>query len=167
MADAHQYCTFFVDGHFFGLDVLKVQEIIRYQEMTAVPLAPPVVRGLINLRGQIVTAIDLRRRLELQRPARGPAARQRGGSHRRRRGQPARGRDRRRAGSVGEGVRAPSRDAPGDGTGADSRRLQAARTGSSSSWTSIERSTWRPSGGRRDVESIAEFIRRPLSILAT
>src|SRR5271155_5955089 len=65
MADAHQYCTFYVDGHYFGLDVLKVQEIIRYQEMTRVPLAPPVVRGLINLRGQIVTALDLRRRLEL------------------------------------------------------------------------------------------------------
>src|SRR5262249_58531769 len=47
-----------------------VQEVIRYQEMTRVPLAPPVVRGLINLRGQIVTAIDLRRRLELtDRPA--------------------------------------------------------------------------------------------------
>jgi purine-binding chemotaxis protein CheW len=70
MADEHQYCTFYVDGHYFGLDVLKVQEIIRFQEMTRVPLAPPVVRGLINLRGQIVTAIDLRRRLELnERPA--------------------------------------------------------------------------------------------------
>jgi purine-binding chemotaxis protein CheW len=70
MADSHQYCTFYLDGHYFGLDVLKVQEIIRYQEMTRVPLAPPVVRGLINLRGQIVTAIDLRRRLELKdRPA--------------------------------------------------------------------------------------------------
>ncbi len=70
MADSHQYCTFYVDGHYFGLDVLQVQEIIRYQEMTRVPLAPPVVRGLINLRGQIVTAIDLRRRLELKdRPA--------------------------------------------------------------------------------------------------
>jgi purine-binding chemotaxis protein CheW len=70
MPNAHQYCTFFVDGHYFGLDVLKVQEIIRYQEMTGVPLAPPVVRGLINLRGQIVTALDLRRRLELHdRPA--------------------------------------------------------------------------------------------------
>src|SRR5262249_50700755 len=65
MPDDHQYCTFFVDGHYFGLDVRKVQEIIRYQEMTSVPLAPPEVRGLINLRGQIVTAIDLRRRLEL------------------------------------------------------------------------------------------------------
>lgn len=70
MADGHQYCTFFVDGHYFGVDVLKVQEIIRYQEMTRVPLAHPVVRGLINLRGQIVTAIDLRRRLEFaDRPA--------------------------------------------------------------------------------------------------
>jgi purine-binding chemotaxis protein CheW len=48
------------------LDVLKVQEIIRYQEMACVPLASPAVRGLINLRGQIVTAIDLRRRLELR-----------------------------------------------------------------------------------------------------
>src|ERR1700685_3941223 len=66
MADEHQYCTFFVDGHYFGLDVLNVQEIIRYQEMTRVPLAPPVVQGLINLRGQIVTAIDLRLRLELK-----------------------------------------------------------------------------------------------------
>lgn len=70
MADEHQYCTFYLDGHYFGLDVLKVQEIIRYQEMTRVPLAPPDVRGLINLRGQIVTAIDLRRRLDLKdRPA--------------------------------------------------------------------------------------------------
>jgi purine-binding chemotaxis protein CheW len=70
MADEHQYCTFFLDGHYFGIDVLKVQEIIRFQQMTRVPLAPPVVRGLINLRGQIVTGIDLRRRLEMKdRPA--------------------------------------------------------------------------------------------------
>jgi purine-binding chemotaxis protein CheW len=66
VADERQYCTFFVAGHYFGLDVLRVQEIIRYQKMTRVPLAPPVVRGLINLRGQIVTAIDLRRRLGLK-----------------------------------------------------------------------------------------------------
>ena len=70
MAVEHQFCTFYLDGHYFGLDVLKVQEIICYQEMTRVPLASPVVRGLINLRGQIVTAIDLRRRLEFKdRPA--------------------------------------------------------------------------------------------------
>jgi purine-binding chemotaxis protein CheW len=60
-----QYCTFVLDGHHFGIDVMEVQEVIRYQEMTRVPLAHPVVRGLINLRGQIVTAIDLRRRLDL------------------------------------------------------------------------------------------------------
>jgi purine-binding chemotaxis protein CheW len=70
MAAEAQFCTFYVAGHYFGLDVRKVQEVIRYQEMTRVPLAPKVVRGLINLRGQIVTAIDLRRRLELDdRPA--------------------------------------------------------------------------------------------------
>jgi purine-binding chemotaxis protein CheW len=63
-----QYCTFFVNGQFFGVEVLNVQEILRYQQMTCVPLAPPTVQGLINLRGQIVTAIDLRRRLDL--PAR-------------------------------------------------------------------------------------------------
>jgi purine-binding chemotaxis protein CheW len=63
MSTANQYCTFYVDGLFFGVEVLRVQEVIRFQEMTAVPLASPVVSGLINLRGQIVTAIDLRRRL--------------------------------------------------------------------------------------------------------
>ena len=60
-----QYCTFLVDGALFGVDVREVQEVIRYQPMTRVPLAHPVVRGLINLRGQIVTAVDLRRRLGL------------------------------------------------------------------------------------------------------
>jgi len=45
--------------------VQQVQEVIRYQEMTSVPLAPSAVSGLINLRGQIVTAIDLRCRLGL------------------------------------------------------------------------------------------------------
>ncbi len=69
MSESKQYCTFFLDGLFFGVEVLKVQEVIRYQEMTGVPLASPAIQGLINLRGQIVTAIDLRRRLEL--PARG------------------------------------------------------------------------------------------------
>ena len=63
MRDGVQYCTFYVADHYFGLDVLRVQEIISHQPMTRVPLAPPVVRGLINLRGQIVTALDLRTRL--------------------------------------------------------------------------------------------------------
>jgi purine-binding chemotaxis protein CheW len=65
MMTHQQFATFFVDRLFFGVEVLKVQEVIRYQEMTRVPLAPPEIRGLINLRGQIVTALDLRRRLDL------------------------------------------------------------------------------------------------------
>ena len=51
-----QFCTFYVEGLCFGIGVREVQEVIRYQEMTRVPLAASVVRGLINLRGQIVTA---------------------------------------------------------------------------------------------------------------
>ena len=65
MSAVRQLCTFYVDDLYFGVEVHKVQEVILYQEMTRVPLAPPVVRGLINLRGHIVTAIDMRRRLEL------------------------------------------------------------------------------------------------------
>lgn len=59
-----QFCTFFVDGLCFGVDVLAVQEVLRFQDLTPVPLAQPTVRGLINLRGQIVVAIDMRRRLD-------------------------------------------------------------------------------------------------------
>ncbi|MFZ0747551.1 MAG: chemotaxis protein CheW [Terracidiphilus sp.] len=60
-----QFSTFFVADLFFGVDVLRVQEVLRFQQMTHVPKAPEVIEGLINLRGQIVTAIDLRRRLGL------------------------------------------------------------------------------------------------------
>ncbi len=60
-----QYCTFWVAGFYFGVSVRGVQEVLRYQEMTAVPLSRHTVEGLINLRGQIVTAIDMRRRLTL------------------------------------------------------------------------------------------------------
>lgn len=60
MASTTQLCTFTVDDLLFGVEVIEVQEVIRFQHMTRVPLAPPVIRGLINLRGQIVTAIDLR-----------------------------------------------------------------------------------------------------------
>lgn len=66
MSETQQFCTFMLDALYFGIEVLNVQEVIRYQEMTPVPLAPPVVSGLINLRGQIVTALDLRRRLNLR-----------------------------------------------------------------------------------------------------
>ena len=69
MAEFRQMCTFRLARLFFGLEVHHVQEVLKYRELTQVPLAPPEVRGLINLRGQIVTAIDLRRRLGL--PERG------------------------------------------------------------------------------------------------
>jgi purine-binding chemotaxis protein CheW len=58
-----QLATFSVDGYLFGVEVAAVQEVIRYQPMTRVPLAPAALVGLINLRGQVITAVDLRRRL--------------------------------------------------------------------------------------------------------
>lgn len=60
-----QFCTFKLGDLHFGIETLHVQEVIRNREMTRIPLAPGAVRGLINLRGQIVTAIDLGQRLEL------------------------------------------------------------------------------------------------------
>ena len=61
-----QFCTFYLDGLLFGVELKGVQEVIRALDVTQVPLAPTVVSGLINLRGQIVTAVDLRRRLEME-----------------------------------------------------------------------------------------------------
>jgi purine-binding chemotaxis protein CheW len=70
MAHTSQFCTFYLDKLLFGVELKGVQEVIRSLDMTKVPLAPAVVSGLINLRGQIVTAVDLRRLLELEpRPA--------------------------------------------------------------------------------------------------
>lgn len=65
MNTTRQFCTFNLGDQYFGIDVLQVREIVRPQPITMVPLAPPAIRGLINLRGQIVTAIDPRRRLNL------------------------------------------------------------------------------------------------------
>jgi len=59
------YATFLVAGHYLGIDVLEVQEVLLEQRLTPIPLASAVVEGLINLRGQIVPAIDLRRVLKL------------------------------------------------------------------------------------------------------
>jgi purine-binding chemotaxis protein CheW len=58
-----QYCTFFVNDLLFGVEVLEVQEIMSQHSVEPVPLSPPTVAGLVNHRGQIVTAIDMRRRL--------------------------------------------------------------------------------------------------------
>jgi purine-binding chemotaxis protein CheW len=65
MSSNRQFCTFYLDGLLFGVDLQNVQEVIRFLKTTRVPLAPPTVCGLLNLRGQIVTALDLRRRLDL------------------------------------------------------------------------------------------------------
>ncbi len=62
------YATFYIDDTLFGIDATDVQEVLRAQPMTSVPLAPADILGLINLRGQIVVAVDLRARL-----GRGPA----------------------------------------------------------------------------------------------
>ena len=59
------YCTFSVGELDLGVEVSSVQEVIRYQPTTRIPLASNNVQGLMNLRGQIVTALDLRSRLGL------------------------------------------------------------------------------------------------------
>lgn len=66
-------CTFWLAGHCYGVDVLDVQEVLMVHELTRVPCAPPVVQGLMNLRGLILTAIDLRRRMDLPEREEGAA----------------------------------------------------------------------------------------------
>lgn len=60
-----QICTFYLNSFYFGLPVRSIQEIIRPQPLTHVPLAASDICGLINLRGQIVTVVDLQGRLEM------------------------------------------------------------------------------------------------------
>jgi purine-binding chemotaxis protein CheW len=57
--------TFTLDGHLYGVDVAAVQEVLRGQARTRIPLAPRTVAGLINLRGQVLSAVDLRALLDL------------------------------------------------------------------------------------------------------
>lgn len=65
MIAVRSYATFFVDEFYFGVPSATVLELTNATAITPVPMAPPAVSGLINLRGQIVTAIDLRRRLSM------------------------------------------------------------------------------------------------------
>lgn len=60
-----ELATFYVGDALCGMDILKVQEINKLLDMTAVPQAPDYVMGIINLRGQIVTVIDLGKKLGL------------------------------------------------------------------------------------------------------
>lgn len=61
-----QYATFWVGDHYLGIPVPEVQEVLREQMITKVPLAPPAVAGLINLRGQIVPELDVRTLLAIR-----------------------------------------------------------------------------------------------------
>jgi purine-binding chemotaxis protein CheW len=63
--DLLQLVSFVIENEEFGIDILKVQEIIRPVEITRVPNAPGFVEGVINLRGRIVPVIDLRARFGL------------------------------------------------------------------------------------------------------
>lgn len=63
---ANNCITFFVDGQLFGIPAAEVLELSRAHALTPVPLAPPTIAGLMNLRGQVVTAVDMRRRMELR-----------------------------------------------------------------------------------------------------
>jgi purine-binding chemotaxis protein CheW len=66
-----EFLTMYIDGQLFGIPVLRVQDVLNEQKVTRVPLAPPEIAGSLNLRGRIVTAINLRRRLGLAQPAAG------------------------------------------------------------------------------------------------
>jgi purine-binding chemotaxis protein CheW len=61
-----EYVTATVGGQLFGLPISRVQDVFVLDRLTRVPLAPPEIAGLLNLRGRIVTAIDLRRRFGLE-----------------------------------------------------------------------------------------------------
>jgi purine-binding chemotaxis protein CheW len=66
-----EFCTFFIEGELLGTPVSNVQEVMPHRATTRVPLAPEVVKGLLNLRGELVTAVDLRLRLGFQKPLMG------------------------------------------------------------------------------------------------
>jgi purine-binding chemotaxis protein CheW len=65
--DNRQYVSITIDGQSFGIPVLIVHDVLGPQRITRIPLAPPEVAGSLNLRGRIVTAIDVRLRLGLER----------------------------------------------------------------------------------------------------
>lgn len=60
-----QLCSFYVGEHLCGVPIEQVREVLRPQQMTRVPTSPRLVRGLLNLRGDIVVAVDLRERLRM------------------------------------------------------------------------------------------------------
>lgn len=71
--EINRYCTFRLADLYIGIEVMRVQEVLRSQGTTPIPLTSPVVGGLMNLRGEIVTTVDLRCRLGLE-PADDPSS---------------------------------------------------------------------------------------------
>jgi purine-binding chemotaxis protein CheW len=70
MSETRRFCELILAGRRYGVDVARVREVVRGLPLTRVPLAPAHVAGLLNLRGQVLSAMDLRRRLGLpERPA--------------------------------------------------------------------------------------------------
>lgn len=70
--ETEDFVTMLIEGHLFGIPVLTVQDVLGPQKITRIPLAPREIAGSLNLRGRIVTAIDVRLRLDL--PPRPPEA---------------------------------------------------------------------------------------------
>lgn len=64
--DVENFVTFIIEDQMFGIPVLGVQDILTPDSIASVPLAPPEVKGSINLRGRIVTVVDVRVRLGLK-----------------------------------------------------------------------------------------------------
>lgn len=64
-ADTEDFVTFTIADQLFGIPVLKVQDVLSAHNITRIPLAPPEIAGSLNLRGRIVTAMDVRLRLGL------------------------------------------------------------------------------------------------------
>ncbi|MGH6664154.1 MAG: chemotaxis protein CheW [Pseudolabrys sp.] len=69
-----EYVTAMIGGQLFGLPIVRVQDVFIPERLTRVPLAPPEIAGILNLRGRIVTLIDLRRRFGLDARGAGDAA---------------------------------------------------------------------------------------------
>ncbi len=72
-ADFTEFVTFIVAGQMFGLPIARVQDVFKPARITRVPLAAAEIAGVLNLRGRIVTAIDMRQRLEVKRREEGDA----------------------------------------------------------------------------------------------
>jgi len=64
-ADGPLFVTMCIDKQMFGIEVKNVRDVLRQQKITSIPLSPPEVAGSLNLRGRIVTVIDMRKRLKI------------------------------------------------------------------------------------------------------